>query len=813
MILLSGQTLTPGTYFTPESMSLNLSERDSTATMVLGLSPEIAVGKWLKDDTDPGKGIVWRVRSVDTDYNTKTQTVQLEHIIRTLADMVLPSDVTSKTMGGNAGGVTAKKAAQYVLKQQSVWTLGDFAFSVTQPYEFNADKLFDAMETICSVIDGCVWEYDLTKLPFRLHIRKESSTLSELRMDRNISSLKRSIDRSRMYTRIYPIGQNNLRLSGKGYLSKNESSYGIVCSVQTDQSLDTEAKLKAWAQARLNRHCEPSVSVTVNGLDLSASTGEALDKLVLGRVCRVPLPEFGTVIKEHIVKLAYRDKIRDPNSVTVTLANNQEDLASIIRRDKASSSKGGRAGAKKAGEDHAWFVDTEDHVGMVAEAVGGKGASKDWSRVSSIMVDGEGIHQRVTKTEGDMVTAQSRIEATEKAISLEVEDRESDVKGLKSQIKVEKDRISLVVKGTGENAKIKPAEIVASINAQTGKSTVKIDASKITIGTLSSKDLATWAKNADGLIAKKATIKDLEALSAKFEKLVTGTAKATLINVKDLAGDTVAGSVVYATSSLSIGSGGQGGSGTLYFQGSRMYKQSLTLGAAGSFISEGHFIGDSNTTLSLNHYHKIVAEEGSGSDAGKIIITLSDPVGTGDTTNSKTSFSIAATTAYKNGVLAARNAVKVQPFTANPVTGTLPSSRTFTYKTDAPTPGSGTSQEDSWHLAVGSWSNHKTTVGMHYGSAGGTTYARIEVDATDEYNDGYDAGHTAGVADGKNAVGISDPSWSGSTSSTDTRSVTVSTTGRGTNLSTIIGLTLNKSNNGLYVYLRQNGTNRMRITL
>ena len=151
------------------------------------------------------------------------------------------------------------------------------------------------------------------------------------------------------------------------------------------------------------------------------------------------------------------------------------------------------------------------------------------------------------------------------------------------------------------------------------------------------------------------------------------------------------------------------------------------MGSSPYFI-EGHFLGDSNTALSLNHYHTITAEEGTGADAGKIIITLSDPVATSDTSSHITNFKIADTTAYKNGVLSARNNVKVQAFTANAVSGTLPDHRTFTYITDAPTPASGTSQADTWYLAGGSsWSGNKTTVYLRYGSDSGTAYAQKEI--------------------------------------------------------------------------------------
>ena len=53
---------------------------------------------------------------------------------------------------------------------------------------------------------------------------------------------------------------------------------------------------------------------------------------------------------------------------------------------------------------------------------------------------------------------------------------------LQSAIEQEAGRISLVVQGTGANAHIKPASIVAAINAQTGQSTVLLDADMVKIG-------------------------------------------------------------------------------------------------------------------------------------------------------------------------------------------------------------------------------------------------------------------------------------------------------------------------------------------
>lgn len=67
-----------------------------------------------------------------------------------------------------------------------------------------------------------------------------------------------------------------------------------------------------------------------------------------------------------------------------------------------------------------------------------------------------------------------KIEQTARSLTSTYDNKIANVR---SQIKQEADRISLVVEGTGANAKIKPASIVAAING--GTSSIKISADKI----------------------------------------------------------------------------------------------------------------------------------------------------------------------------------------------------------------------------------------------------------------------------------------------------------------------------------------------
>lgn len=380
----------------------------------------------LDDEPGCGEGIVWRVRSADMNYNTETRSLSLEHIINTLQDQVLFGETTWEDIAGaGASACSAKQAIQYVLSKQSLWRLGDFDFDdIAWPYKFNGDTLYSAIQTVTNSCPDSCWEYDLSRIPFRLHVRRiPDETTCEMRAGRNIKTLKRVIDRSGMYTRFYPIGKDDLHLSGE-YISRNENVYGMVAKVETFSGAETESALRSWAWERLKRHCQPKVTVTIGGLELSESTGEPLDKLTMNRKCRVPLPEFSTTITERIIRIRVTDKVRKPEEVTVTLGNELPDLASIVgevEKEQASGSGGGgRGGMKKAGEDHAWFVDTDTHVGMVAEAIIGHGPDGvDWSRVAEVIVDGDGIHNRVTRAEGYLVTMEAKIDLTEEKLRAE----------------------------------------------------------------------------------------------------------------------------------------------------------------------------------------------------------------------------------------------------------------------------------------------------------------------------------------------------------------------------------------------------------
>ena len=510
MILLSGHSLTPARKVPLESMQLTLEEKNSTAAIVPADMTGITVNSWLKDDTNPGNGIVWRVRNIRQAFNSNTTTVSLEHAIGILKDTILFGDITTAKIAGKstATEVTAKKAVQYILGKSADWTLGAFDYTDSNPYKFDGESLFDALETVTDSLDDPVWSYDFSSYPFKLNITKRNTGVdSELRANRNLRTITKSIDRSGMYTRMYPIGKDDLHIDGD-YVEKNTAAYGVVAHVATDASLDTKKELKRWANQLLKKHAEPTVTIDVEGLELADATGEPLDRLTINRVCRIPLPEFGTTIQEKITRLSYADKVKQPESVKVTMANNRTDVTRIISDAIKRSGKGSRTSTKKGAEDRAWMEDTNDHVAMCAKGIIGTDAqgNPNWERLSKVVVDGKGIHQTVQSVQNGLVNAESKIEQTETSITQ-------------------------VVTAVGSNGKVTAASIMTSINND--HSEIRISADKVFL---------------EGNISLNSVLKVLSN-TATFTGLVQfGTDTATRIRI---------GSGYVSTPNLRIGSGTQ----------------------------------------------------------------------------------------------------------------------------------------------------------------------------------------------------------------------------------------------------------------
>ena len=580
MILLTGHSLTPERKIPLEGLSLQLKERDSTATMIPADMEGIGVNSWMRDDTEPGDGIIWRVKSISQAYATRTQTVQLEHMINSLRDQIMFGEIKPAQITGNdkATTCTAEQAVRYILSYQSDWVLGAFSYgNVRNPYKFDGDSLFDALETVSNSLEDSWWSYDMNVYPFRLNITRKSAEIgSEMRAGRNMKTITRTIDKSGMYTRFYPTGKDDLHIPGD-YVERNVNLYGIVSKIETDASIDSVEELTRWGNERLKMHAEPTVTIDVEGIELANATGVSLDRMQLGKCCRVPLPEFGTEITERIVSLTYQDKIHQPEVVKITLANNRTDVTKIIADaiKSGGGGKGGRTSTKQDKEDHAWFEDTNNHVAMCAIGIIGTDAegNPNWTRLSTLEVNEDGIYGEVKSVQGDIVVANtkitqneyrieqeanirisentqlsSRITQTATAITSEVTARINSESQLSSRITQTANSITaevsrataaegnlssrITVNAEGIATKVSKDGVISSINQSAEE--VSINASRINLtGYVTASELAATNATIDNLTSGRTTASSIAATTMHATNFYLNNNKVTLKRVKD----------------------------------------------------------------------------------------------------------------------------------------------------------------------------------------------------------------------------------------------------------------------------------------
>lgn len=157
-----------------------------------------------------------------------------------------------------------------------------------------------------------------------------------------------------------------------------------------------------------------------------------------------------------------------PN-MTLTSTGNQarEAVAKVSKKKYARSGFGRRNNKKNNGMWHT-IEETDEYYRIIYAD------------------EFNGLHSSIEQTASYW---RSTLEDTKNSLRSQIEQTASywraqlndDVRELQGKIDVQADRIGLVVEGTGSNAHIRPAEIVASINSQTGSSHVLIGADQVAI--------------------------------------------------------------------------------------------------------------------------------------------------------------------------------------------------------------------------------------------------------------------------------------------------------------------------------------------
>lgn len=137
------------------------------------------------------------------------------------------------------------------------------------------------------------------------------SNTQELTVTSNILDFEKSYGGD-VFTRIYPVGKDNLEYYG-GYVQSNSlvEKYGVISVQKTYSDADTAAAMEEAAMRELTEQEKPE-SITLSAVDLS-NFDEAIPEMRIGRITRLISPIHG-INQTYILESKITDFYNPENS-------------------------------------------------------------------------------------------------------------------------------------------------------------------------------------------------------------------------------------------------------------------------------------------------------------------------------------------------------------------------------------------------------------------------------------------------------------------------------------------------------------------
>lgn len=494
----------------PVSMSMSLSIIPlSYASMQLPRGESLPARGYVELYNSMGFAGVFRVRSPQDAYGDDITTAELEHAIVEVGDYLVLGEYDQMMAASAAMTTVFSHYRGNKWQLGSVSALGSGQIALQVKYE----RVLEAMLAILDQKPNCMMSFDFSTRPWTVNIVSRGTVVAaEGRLSRNVNFAKVTYDDTELCTRCYYEYSTTGDAEGGGFPAFEESknyskdavvsydnklykltnghtkgtswadttktamedsptsswshvdastlsTYGLVERTISTGSDYTASEALTAANAYLDKHKEPRVSVTISAEELSSITGEPFDTFTIGKLCRLALVDYGVTVERNITGLTWDNVYDAPEDVTITLEDEEDTAVTFLHdldaKGGAGGGGGGGGGAAKK-QDEIWkeyrtkFEKTDYYFDLYAQRFN---RNEEILQQAGLYIDANGV----------LVYAQDN----------------ENMWG--SKLQVESNRIGMVVEGTGENAKIKPAAIVAAINGQTGQSTVTISADVIDI--------------------------------------------------------------------------------------------------------------------------------------------------------------------------------------------------------------------------------------------------------------------------------------------------------------------------------------------
>ena len=456
------------------SINLNITPL-SYASIELPKGENLPARGYVELFTPMGSAGVFRVRSPSDAYGDYITTAELEHAVTEVADYLVLNDYNEMMAAGTAMQTIFSHYRGNRWQLGSVAALGTGQIAVTASYV----RVLEAMLALLEQKPDCMMAFDFSTKPWTINIVSRGTTVTaEGRLARNVNFAKINYDDTELCTRAYyevetTSGQDGEPSTEWRHVDASTiNTYGVVeREVYTGTGITSEEALTA-VNAFLEKHKNPRVAIEISAEELSSITGENLDAFEIGKLFRLALADYDNlIVEQNITGLSWDSVYENPYDVTVYLAEPEDTVINFLHD---LDTNGGTMGGSGGGS-------TSASLGSGGGGGGGGARKKQedawkeyYTRIqqTDYFVD----LQAVRVDRNDNILQQAGLYLDSSGVLQYAEDNE---RMWASKLKVEADRISLVVEGTGTNAHVKAASIVASINEE--GSNIKISANHIDI--------------------------------------------------------------------------------------------------------------------------------------------------------------------------------------------------------------------------------------------------------------------------------------------------------------------------------------------
>lgn len=341
----------------------------------------------------------------------KYRKIELSHGLDVLSDSTFDMIEEYK---GTVAGMLAKIMNAQTQKIGGVkyWQLGTCEDNNPWNKDIKYDNLMECLTEIASKEEDYMFTFDQSTFPWTLNfVARDSTVLSEFRLNRNAENCVITEDDSDLCTRLYLSvtsesndDEGHGTYINEGYFTYNDaaaqSDFGIVCKSAgvNQEDFTSQAALEAWVAAYFGRHNKPGIQITLDGVELNRLTGESIDEVHLARICRVALPEYSCTFNERIVSVNYPDALRKPEYVRNSLANKRqtaEDAFSEIKHTASSAAKAAGGAGRGAHNDATYFRRT---IGDTANGLYSRIEQTAYYIRAEVLDTANGLYSRIEET-------------------------------------------------------------------------------------------------------------------------------------------------------------------------------------------------------------------------------------------------------------------------------------------------------------------------------------------------------------------------------------------------------------------------------